>query len=124
MGPLTSKELLEAEQYWIQNEQEKFFPEELKYIKEKKNHQYIITNHSKIKNKILRLGKRLHFNDLTTEEKHPVILLKHSWLKRLIVSQEHKKLMHRGILNSQRSLACRKCYKEMSHLLKVSSKAH
>ncbi|GFY76965.1 integrase catalytic domain-containing protein [Trichonephila inaurata madagascariensis] len=35
-GPLTSEELSEAERFWIQVEQEKFFPEELKSLKDNK----------------------------------------------------------------------------------------
>ncbi|GFY72451.1 integrase catalytic domain-containing protein [Trichonephila inaurata madagascariensis] len=46
-GPLTSEELSEAERFWTQVEQEKFFPEELKSLKdnkiEKRNPLYIIT---------------------------------------------------------------------------------
>ena len=97
-GPLTSEDLLEAEKYWIQTEQEKFFPEELKCFKKnnKTEKESLIHNYKPYldENKIWRLGGRLHFRDFTKEEKPSVILPKNSWLTRLIVHQEHEKLMH------------------------------
>ncbi|GFY55881.1 uncharacterized protein TNIN_358371 [Trichonephila inaurata madagascariensis] len=98
-GPLTSEELSEAERFWIQFEQEKFFSEEFKSLKDSK-----IENESPLynyipyldENRLIRLGGRLEFCNLSINEKHPLILPKNSWLTTLIVRREHNKVMHGG----------------------------
>ncbi|GFY73731.1 integrase catalytic domain-containing protein [Trichonephila inaurata madagascariensis] len=98
-GSLTSEKLSEAERFWIQVEQEKFFPEELKSLKDSK-----IEKESPLyncmfyldENGLIRLGGRLEFCNLSIDEKHPLILPKNSWLTTLIVHREHNKEMHGG----------------------------
>ena len=101
-SPLTSEKLLEAQQYRIKNEQEKFFPEKPKCLREsnKIEKESPIYNYKSylVENKTLRLDRRLHFSDFIMEEKHSVILPKHSWLTQLIIRQEHEKLMHGGVV--------------------------
>ncbi|GFY49854.1 integrase catalytic domain-containing protein [Trichonephila inaurata madagascariensis] len=98
-GPLTSEELSEAERFWIQVEQKKFFPEELKSLKDNK-----IEKESPLyncmpylaENGLIRLGGRLEFCSLSIDEKDSLILPKNSWLTTLIVRREHNKVMHGG----------------------------
>ncbi|GFX98144.1 integrase catalytic domain-containing protein [Trichonephila clavipes] len=47
-------------------------------------------------NRLIRLGERLEFCNLSINEKHPLILSKNSWLTTLIVHREHNKVMHGG----------------------------
>ncbi|GFS32225.1 uncharacterized protein TNIN_168651 [Trichonephila inaurata madagascariensis] len=85
-GPLTSEELSEAERFWIQVEQEKFFPEELKSLKDNKiEKESPLYNYMPYldENGLIRLGGRLEFCNLSINEKHPLILPKNSWLTTL-----------------------------------------
>ncbi|GFQ99158.1 integrase catalytic domain-containing protein [Trichonephila clavata] len=98
-GPLTSEELLEAERFWIQVEQEKFFSEELKSLKDNKiEKESPLYNYMPYldENGLIRLGERLEFCNLPIDEKHPLILPKNSWLTTLIVRRKHNKVMHGG----------------------------
>ncbi|GFR16181.1 integrase catalytic domain-containing protein [Trichonephila clavata] len=98
-GPLTSEELLEAERFWIQVEQEKFFSEELKSLKdnniEKESPLYNYMPHLD-ENGLIKLGGRPEFCNLPIDEKHPLILPKNISLTTLIVRREHNKVMHGG----------------------------
>ncbi|GFT46267.1 integrase catalytic domain-containing protein [Trichonephila clavipes] len=52
-------------------------------------------------NRLIRLGGRLEFCNLSINEKHPLILPKNSWLTTLIVvRREHNKVMHGGTANT------------------------
>ncbi|GFT29498.1 integrase catalytic domain-containing protein [Trichonephila clavipes] len=98
-GPLTSEELSEAERFWIQFEQEKFFSEELKSLKDNKiEKESPLYNYMPYldENRLIRLGGRLEFCNLSINEKHPLILPKNSWLTTLIVRRKHNKVMHGG----------------------------
>ncbi|GFX69352.1 integrase catalytic domain-containing protein [Trichonephila clavipes] len=94
-GPQTSEELSEAERFWIQVEQEKFFPEELKSLKDNKiEKESPLYNYMPYldENGLITLAGRLEFCNLSIDEKHPLILPKNSWLIKLIVPGEHMKL--------------------------------
>lgn len=98
---LTTEELVEAENYLISNEQKLFFREEYESLKSRKP----VDKNSHLsnfvpyldENNLMRLGGRLEFSDLLPEEKHPILLPKKSYLTRLIVLQEHEKIMHGGV---------------------------
>ncbi|GFW23766.1 uncharacterized protein TNCV_2033091 [Trichonephila clavipes] len=102
-GSLTSEELSEAERFWIQVEQEKCFPEELKSLKdnniEMESPLYNYMPYLDEKG-LIRLGRRLEFCSLSIDEKHPLILPKISWLTTLIVRRVHNKVMHGGTAKS------------------------
>ncbi|GFS58568.1 hypothetical protein TNIN_418411 [Trichonephila inaurata madagascariensis] len=70
-GPLTSEELSDTERFWIQVEQEKFFPEELKSLKdnkiEKKSPLYNYMPYLD-ENGFIRLGGRLDFCNLSIQK--------------------------------------------------------
>ncbi|GFS33575.1 integrase catalytic domain-containing protein [Trichonephila inaurata madagascariensis] len=96
---ITAEELSEAERFWIQVEQEKFFPGELKSLKDNKiEKESLLYNYMPYldENGLIRLGGRLEFCNLSINEKHPLILPKNSWLTTLIVCREHNKVMHGG----------------------------
>ncbi|GFS45902.1 integrase catalytic domain-containing protein [Trichonephila inaurata madagascariensis] len=97
-GPLTSEELSEAERFWKQVEQEKFFPEEKSLKDNKIEKESPLYNYMPYldENGLIRLGGRLEFCNLSIDEKHPLILPKNSWLTTLIVRREHNKVMHGG----------------------------
>ncbi|GFT02249.1 integrase catalytic domain-containing protein [Trichonephila clavipes] len=98
-GPLTSEELSEAERFWIQFEEEKFFFEELKSLKDNKiEKESPLYNYMPYldENRLIRLGGRLEFCNLSINEKHPLILPKNSWLITLIVRIQHNKVKHGG----------------------------
>ncbi|GFS62839.1 integrase catalytic domain-containing protein [Trichonephila inaurata madagascariensis] len=97
--PLTSEELSEAERFWIQVEQEKFIPEELKSLKDNKiEKESPLYNYMPYldENGLIRLGERLEFCNLSIDEYQPLILPKNSWLTTLIVRREHNKVMQGG----------------------------
>ncbi|GFX36867.1 integrase catalytic domain-containing protein [Trichonephila clavipes] len=76
-GSLTSEELPEAERFRIQVEQEKFFPEELKSLKDNKiEKESPLYNYMPYLdgNGLIRLRGRLEFCNLSIDEKHPLIL--------------------------------------------------
>ncbi|GFT84466.1 integrase catalytic domain-containing protein [Trichonephila clavipes] len=94
-GPLKREELSEADRFSIQVEQEKFFPEELKSLKDntinrEKTPLYNCVSYLD-ENGLIRLGGRLEFCNLSINERPPLILPKNSWLTTLIVRREHNK---------------------------------
>ncbi|GFU56744.1 integrase catalytic domain-containing protein [Trichonephila clavipes] len=98
-GPLTSEELSEAERFWIQFEQEKFFLEELKSLKDSKiEKESPLYNYMPYldENRLIKLGGRLEFCNLSIDGKHPLILPKNSRLTTLIVRSEHNNVMYGG----------------------------
>jgi hypothetical protein len=99
-GPLTAEEIEEAENYWLQVEQRENYSEEIESLKNEervnKNSSLYNFNPFLDNNGVMRLGGRLQFSNLTTDEKHPIILPKHSWLATLIVRHEHGRIMHGG----------------------------
>ncbi|GFR26350.1 hypothetical protein TNCT_37561 [Trichonephila clavata] len=77
----TSEELSEAERFWIQSEREKFFSEELKFLKDNKiEKESSLYNYMLYldENGLIRLEGRLEFRNLLMDEKHSLILPKNS----------------------------------------------
>ncbi|KFM62154.1 hypothetical protein X975_06179, partial [Stegodyphus mimosarum] len=100
-GSLTTEELVDAENYWIRSEQERFYPKEIESLKkankvEKKSSLYLFDPFLD-QNGILRAGGRLEHSSLSHDEKHPAILSRNSWLTNLIVESTHVKMMHGGV---------------------------
>ncbi|XP_054709261.1 uncharacterized protein LOC129218966 [Uloborus diversus] len=101
---LTAEELIEAENHLIRLEQKIFFKEDYESLKNGE----LIQKDSDLfnflpfmdENEIIRLGGRLEFAELSTEEKHPIILPKRSWLTFLITRREHEKIIFALILPS------------------------
>ncbi|XP_054706547.1 uncharacterized protein LOC129216358 [Uloborus diversus] len=97
---LTAEELIEAENHLIRLEQKIFFKEDYESLKNgepiQKDSDLFNFLPFMDENEIIRLGGRLEFAELSTEEKHPIILPKRSWLTFLIAKREHEKVMHGG----------------------------
>ncbi|XP_054720923.1 uncharacterized protein LOC129230545 [Uloborus diversus] len=97
---LTTKEIIEAESHLIRLEQKIFFKEDYESLKNgepiQKDSDLFNFLPFMDENEIIRLGGRLEFAELSTEEKHPIILPKRSWLTFLITRREHEKMMHGG----------------------------
>ena len=46
---------------------------------------------------LIRVGGRLNLSNLPSEAKHPIVLSPNSHLTRLIVTKEHRRLLHGGL---------------------------
>ncbi|CAL1264768.1 unnamed protein product [Larinioides sclopetarius] len=103
-NPLTTEEVIDAENFLIRIEQKHFFKEEYEALKNnnsiKKDSSLLSYMPYLDENELLRLGGRLEFCDLTVDEKHPIILPRNSWLTTLIIRREHGKVMHGGIAST------------------------
>ena len=116
-GPLTVKELKEAEQTIIRVIQEDAFKDEIRALKLLEgNHDMFrqrsqararnvsIKQHSAIyrldpfldEQRLLRVGGRLHQVAMDYEAKHPVILPNNSHMTRLLIRQQHQAESHQG----------------------------
>nr|CAI5839884.1 unnamed protein product [Callosobruchus analis] len=77
---LKSAELIEAEKYWIQSIQQRFFSQELIILKNKMpldpNSKILTLNPFLDNEGIIRLGGRLHDAPLPYKTKHPIIIPK------------------------------------------------
>ncbi|XP_054706599.1 uncharacterized protein LOC129216409 [Uloborus diversus] len=97
---LTAEELIETENHLIRLEQKIFFKEDYESLKNgdpiQKDSDLFNFLPFMDENEIIRLGGRLEFAELSTEERHPIILPKRSWLTFLITRREHEKMMHGG----------------------------
>ena len=100
-GPLSARELDEAEQYFIRETQIVHFPDEFKSLVSKKS----ISPNSSIyslapfldENNLIRIKGRFTDSDFTIGEKHPVLLPRDSRLTELIVTHVHNKMLHAGV---------------------------
>ena len=108
---LSTKELLEAEAYWLLFSQEEHFAREIQILK--KNH--VLPNSSPLLSLhpildsagILRVGGRVQNSRLSYSFQHPAILHgKHS-ITKLIILSEHLRLLHSGPTLLIASLCCR-----------------
>ena len=100
-GPLSTKELDEATDYWIKEVQSQEFSEEIVCLKEGK----LIPNTSRLyelnpfydsRDGYLRLTGRLQKSQLTEETKHPIVLPYNHHVVRLLVLDYHKDQLHAG----------------------------
>lgn len=97
-GHLKIKELEFALKNIIRQDQTQHFSEEITCIRSKKP----IKSNLKSLNPfldgigILRVGGRLHNANIPYDQKYPIILPKKSFITRLVISNEHKCLLHAG----------------------------
>lgn len=100
VGPLSVDELQKALIILIKKAQTECFHQEISDLQKFKE----VKSSSKIKSLypfldsdgLIRVGGRLAQSQLTYQQKHPVILPNHHTLTRLILEQEHVKLLHAG----------------------------
>ena len=101
-GPLVAKEIHDAQIQWLQCIQRHCFPDDINLLQEGKN----VKKTSRIlklapfydeKDKLIKMGGRIEFSNLSEEEKHPVILPSKSYIVKLIVEDTHRRQLHAGI---------------------------
>lgn len=95
---LTSFELNQSFMYIIKFEQNKYFQNDINNISKgnyKKGN--LASLHPFLDDfGLLRVGGRLHFADISYEQKHPIILPKGSLITSLFIRSEHERLLHAG----------------------------
>lgn len=100
--PLTFVDMESAEMYWIKEVQAENFPDELAILKEGGQ----VKNSSKLRklspyyskeDSLIKMKGRIQYSDLSSSEKHPVILPSKSYVVKLIIEEVHRKQMHAGI---------------------------
>ncbi|XP_071580259.1 uncharacterized protein [Temnothorax nylanderi] len=100
-GTLTPQELKDAEQRWIRVVQEAWFADELQALARGQallRRSSILKMHPIIDEKgMFRVGGRLKHAILSRDERHPVILPRHSHLTNLIVDAYHRRALHGGV---------------------------
>lgn len=98
--PLSAQELQTSLTFWISVSQKSVYTDEINRLSKK----LPISAKSTLKSlnpfldehKIIRVGGRLQNTSLTFDEKHPIILNKHSHLTTLIIRTHHLETMHGG----------------------------
>lgn len=99
-GPLTASELDYSETILIKFLQRSHFASEIFDIK----HNHPLKNKSILslqpfyneEDGLLRIGGRLNFSDLSSNQKHPILLSTKNHLVSLLLRQEHIRLGHAG----------------------------
>ena len=102
---LTAEELDDTLLFFIRQSQQSHFSIEVKELEANR----CIPNNSKIvslnpfldKTGILRVGGRLQHSQLTYGSKHQIILHPHSHLSKLIIENEHLRLLHADVYKRQ-----------------------
>ena len=106
---MTRDDLMETESFLVRSDQEKHFPEEISALKAGR----AISTRSRISQLspfldaagLMRVGSRAAKSSVfTSEETHPRIISKASWLANLIISHHHSKVHHQGRIFTQASL--------------------
>ena len=97
---LVIDEIQEAERIWLRELQQDAYPDELRQLRS--GHQ--IAKQSKIyglspfeKDGLLKIKGRLQESDLSSEEKHPIILPTEHEYVRLLILDQHEKTSHGGV---------------------------
>ena len=99
-GPLTVSELSTAESYWISLSQNQHFSREINSFKSQRsisNSSSLISLHPFLdKEGLVRVGGREGNSRRPYDTQHPVILHAKHPLARLLITYEHKRLLHAG----------------------------
>ena len=110
---LTVHEIGQAEEFWWRTVQESEFLEEMSDLKTKgrlKGTSKILTFHPFLDSKgLLRVGGRIHQADLQYSKRHPLLLPANHALTKLLISSEHRRLLHAGPTLVSASLSRRFC---------------
>jgi hypothetical protein len=95
---LTVKESDEALNFWVKRVQAEEYEELIKSITKKNPVQKQFASLSPFLDEdgLLRVGGRLHHCNISNDRKHPLILPGNNHLSKLIISNEHIKLLHGG----------------------------
>jgi len=110
-SPLTVRELVEAENYWISISQHQCFSSELKALESADvicSNSSLLSLHPFIDSQgALRVGGRNQESKLAYSAMHPIILSGGHPLTKLIIRTEHLRLLHAGPTLLMSSLNCR-----------------
>ena len=109
VGHLTTKELAAAEGVWVAIVQQQAFAEEINILKEGKEERNKLLPLRPFLDQdgLLRVGGRLGLAELPYTKRHPLILPGKHQLTKLIVRNEHHRLLHAGPVLVMASLAQR-----------------
>ena len=100
-GPLTATELMEAERMILQREQADQYGSEITTLRSG----HPLQTKSDLRelapylgpDNLLRVGGRLRHSPLGESEKHPIILPRRSEVTRMIIADQHCRLLHAGV---------------------------
>nr|XP_015905719.2 uncharacterized protein LOC107438066 [Parasteatoda tepidariorum] len=99
--PLTTEELKEAEVILLKEVQNNYYQDEIKTLMKKediKNNSSIICLRPYLDEKqILRIWSRLFQSEVDPEAVNPILLPKNSKFSELLITEKHKRLLHRGV---------------------------
>ena len=100
-GPLTASEMIDAEQAILRREQADRYPTELGALKSG-NHLPARSDLLSLApyldaDGLLRVGGRLRHAPLPEAEKHPIILPRKAGVTRMIIADQHCRLLHAGV---------------------------
>ena len=109
VGHLTTKELAAAESIWIATAQQQAFKEEIAILKEGKElgNKLLPLRPFLDQDGLLRVGGRLGLSELPYTKRHPLVLPGKHQLTKLIIRNEHLRLLHAGPTLVMASLAQR-----------------
>ena len=109
IGFLTTKELAAAEEIWVALAQQQEFAEEIDNLKGgKESGKRLLPLHPFLdQNGLLRVGGRLSLSEQSYTKRHPLILAGRHQLTKLIIRNEHQRLLHAGPTLVMSSLAQR-----------------
>ena len=101
-GSLLADEIHQAQIQWLQCVQQNHFKEERKLLQEgkpvkKTSHILKLTPIYDERDKLIKMGGRIEFSDLSEEEKHPIILPSKSYVVKLIMEDTHRTQLHAGV---------------------------
>ena len=110
---LKAHELGPAEEFWWQIVQRSKFGEEITHLEAKgklKQASKILTFHPLLDSKgLLRVGGRIDHANLPYSQRHPLLIPGDHALTKLLISSEHKRLLHAGPTSVSASLSRRFC---------------
>ncbi|XP_055842511.1 uncharacterized protein LOC129909455 [Episyrphus balteatus] len=99
--PISTEDIQIWTLYWIKVVQALSFPNDLEHLNSKKNfshhRQFLTLNPEKNSDGIIVVGGRLEQSNLSTEQKHPIILPARHHFTNLIIRQAHSNTLHGGI---------------------------
>ncbi|XP_064463439.1 uncharacterized protein LOC135374405 [Ornithodoros turicata] len=103
-GPLTAKEIDDAEKHWIKAVQREVFGEEINKLRASQP----LDGKSAIRDfspylddyNVLRVGGRLQFSESRESTKHPLFLPADHHFTSLLIEKEHLRLLHGGICDT------------------------
>lgn len=126
-GNLSNEEINEAQEYWIRQEQEVYYANEIKVLRAGNSMSVdkmssLFRFNPYIDNAgIIRLGGRLDRSLLPYEQRHPALLPDVSWLAKLLIRQAHERTLHGGARQMMAYLRQRYWITNLTRAVKTSN---